>query len=459
MNIQASREFRDPVHGLIKLTDQEVSIIDQLPFQRLRRIKQLAMAHLVYPGALHTRFDHSLGTLHAASRILEKVAKSAQMCEADVRTVRLAALLHDIGHGPFSHVSEYLLDEYYNRKAVTANTRDKIHEMLTIDILSYEPTIANLLTDEQRDAVCRIIRGTNLRDIRRDIVSSDLDADKIDYLTRDGHFTGVQYGSFDLAKIYDSFAFISWGGQTYLGIDESGIFATEQLILAKHHMSHQVYAHRIRVITDSMIVRGLELAIEDGLTEIKDLYEYDGSPEFCQNYVTYHDDRLMDSLLNCNLDRPKSIYEGLNSRNLFKQLARIRINSQDISNPLLRSQYSSLARESSESPQKRQQLQELIADRIGCESWEVIVEVKDVKNPAYQAPNTLDPEAIMVTDRYGETQTMDAYDELVVGKLPYSNTLYVIAPYDWKSTDIKSEKLQVEQDIKNVIDECLGGSA
>ena len=285
MNIQASREFRDPVHGLIKLTDQEVSIIDQLPFQRLRRIKQLAMAHLVYPGALHTRFDHSLGTLHAASRILEKVAKSAQMCEADVRTVRLAALLHDIGHGPFSHVSEYLLDEYYNRKAVTANTRDKIHEMLTIDILSYEPTIANLLTDEQRDAVCRIIRGTNLRDIRRDIVSSDLDADKIDYLTRDGHFTGVQYGSFDLAKIYDSFAFISWGGQTYLGIDESGIFATEQLILAKHHMSHQVYAHRIRVITDYMIVRGLELAIEDGLTEIKDLYEYDGSPEFCQNVI------------------------------------------------------------------------------------------------------------------------------------------------------------------------------
>ena len=115
MNIQANREFRDPVHGLIKLTDQEVSIIDQLPFQRLRRIKQLAMAHLVYPGALHTRFDHSLGTLHAASRILEKVAKSAQMCEVDVRTVRLAALLHDIGHGPFSHVSEYLLDEYYNR--------------------------------------------------------------------------------------------------------------------------------------------------------------------------------------------------------------------------------------------------------------------------------------------------------------------------------------------------------
>jgi hypothetical protein len=87
------------------------------------------------------------------------------------------------------------------------------------------------------------------------------------------------------------------------------------------------------------------------------------------------------------------------------------------------------------------------------------VEVKDVKNPAYQAPNTLDPEAIMVSDRYGETQTMDAYDELVVGQLPYSNTLYVIAPYDWKSTDIRSERLHIEQEIRNVIDEYLGGSA
>ena len=459
MNVRATREFRDPVHGLIRLTDQEVNIIDQLPFQRLRRIKQLAMAHLVYPGALHTRFDHSLGTLHAAHRILGKVAHLAQMSDNDIRIVRLAALLHDIGHGPFSHVSEYLLNEYYNRKKVTVSNRDKIHEKLTIDIISNEPSIASILTDDQREAVCGIIQGTNLRDIRRDIVSSDLDADKIDYLTRDGHFTGVQYGAFDLDKIYDSFAFISWGGQTYLGIDESGIFATEQLILAKHHMSQQVYAHRVRVITDYMIVRGLELAIEDGHNEIKELYEYDGSPEFCRNYVTYHDDRVMDSLISCNLVRPKSIYERLNSRSLYKQLARIRINSQDISNPLLRSQYPSLARESSESPQKRQQLQELIADQIGCESWEVIVEVKDVKNPAYQAPNTLDPEAIMVADRHGEIQAMDAYDELVVGKLPSSNTLYVIAPYDWKSTDIKSEKLQVEQDIKNVIDEYLGGSA
>ena len=274
MEIQANREFRDPVHGLIKLTDQEVEIIDQPPFQRLRRIKQLAMAYLVYPGALHTRFDHSLGTLHAAGRILDKVAESAQMCEDDVIAVRLAALLHDIGHGPFSHVSEYLLENHHQLGQQSAGTREKIHEKLTVDIINHEPSIAGLFTtDRQREAVCSIIQGANRRDVKRDIVSSDLDADKIDYLSRDTYFTGVKYGIFDLEKIYDSFVYMSQGSESSLGVDESGLFAVEQLVLAKYHMTQQVYAHRIRIITDYMIVRGLELAIEGGLEEICNLYE------------------------------------------------------------------------------------------------------------------------------------------------------------------------------------------
>ena len=204
MNVRANREFRDPVHGLIKLTDQEIKIVDQLPFQRLRRIKQLALAHLVYPGALHTRFDHSLGTLHTAASILDQVAKEAHMCYDDICAVRLAALLHDIGHGPFSHVSEYLLDQHHQLPHQPAGVREKIHEKLTVDIITHEPSIARLLTDEQSETICGIIQGSNRRDVRRDIVSSDLDADKIDYLTRDAYFTGVKYGIFDLDKITES---------------------------------------------------------------------------------------------------------------------------------------------------------------------------------------------------------------------------------------------------------------
>ncbi len=203
--VNAAHEIRDPIHGLIRLTDQEISIIDTPPFQRLRRIKQLALANLVYPGALHTRFEHSLGTLHTAARIMDTFEIKEQLCDNDVEVVRLAALLHDIGHGPFSHVSEYLLDDYYQPSVGTSGVREKIHEKLTVDIISHEPSIAEKLSDDQREAVCQMIRGTNLRDMRRDIVSSNLDADKIDYLLRDTYYAGVKYGIIDSDMIIDSF--------------------------------------------------------------------------------------------------------------------------------------------------------------------------------------------------------------------------------------------------------------
>ena len=103
-------ELRDPIHGLVRLTDQEMELVNSQAFQRLRRVRQLAMADLVYPGAVHTRFEHSLGTLHVAHRILDHLHRLGNVPEDDIRIVRLAALLHDIGHGPYSHVSEYLLD-------------------------------------------------------------------------------------------------------------------------------------------------------------------------------------------------------------------------------------------------------------------------------------------------------------------------------------------------------------
>ena len=111
--IETPHEFRDPIHGLIHLTSQELSLVNSVPFQRLRRIRQLASANLVYPGALHTRFDHSLGTLHVAHLLLERLQRRSDVHEQDIQAIRLSALLHDIGHGPYSHVSEYLLEQFY----------------------------------------------------------------------------------------------------------------------------------------------------------------------------------------------------------------------------------------------------------------------------------------------------------------------------------------------------------
>ena len=434
------------MHGLIKLTDQEVKLINQLPFQRLRGIKQLAMANLVYPGALHTRFEHSIGTLHAASRILDKIALDAHLCYNDIVSIRLAALLHDIGHGPFSHVSEHLLAQH--NTLTDSGPMEKIHEELTVDIINNEPSIACQLTDSQRETVSDIIRGSGRRDIRRDIISSDLDADKIDYLSRDAYFTGVKYGVFDLEKIYDSFVSIKQGTETYLGIEESGIFATEQLILAKHHMTQQVYAHRIRVISDYMIVRGLELAINEDLQEIKALYEYDGSPEFCQRYLKYDDHRVMDILLRCSLEAPQSIFHRLYERRLYKQLVTMPLTERHISNPIRRSHYINLT-----SPM-RSQLEAAVADFIGCKSWEVIVQVKNVKNPAYQDSATLNPETILIQDRKGSLKAMSAYDDIVAAKLPASDTLYVIAPYD----QFEADPLEVENQIVDIMDKIIGGS-
>ena len=249
---------------------------------------------------------------------------------------------------------------------------------------------------------------------------------------------------------------MSQGQESFLGIEETGIFATEQLILAKHHMTQQVYAHRVRVITDYMIVRGLELAIDGGLAEIKELYEYDGSPEFCQRYVTYHDDSVADIMMNCRLDEPRRIYQRLHSRRLFKQLVRLPITDRYIDDAVLRSRYVNI------SPESKHDLQERIADYLKCESWEVIIEIKNIKNPAYQDVGILNPEAILIQDRDGRRKTMNEYDELVTGKLPSTDTFYVIAPYEWSSPNDRQsrskERSTIEKCIKGIVDSRIGGS-
>ena len=454
--IKANHEIRDPIHGLIRLTDQEIAIINTLPFQRLRGIKQLALANLVYPGALHTRFEHSLGTLHVADRIMATLATEEQLCDNDVEIVRLAALLHDIGHGPFSHVSEYLLDDYYQRPEGTTSIREKIHEKLTVDIINHVPSITEKLSDAQRESVCNLICGNNRRDMKRDIVSSNLDADKIDYLLRDTYYAGVKYGVVDSDMIIDSFTKFRFGDETYLAIREAAIFAVEQLIVAKHHMTQQIYAHRVRIITDYMIVRGLKLAIEDGLCEIKDLYSYDGTAAFCENYIQHYDDLVFHTVLNSSIERSKSIFNRLRRRNLFKQVCRMPLTSKYVDGSIALSSLMNLSSESKET------LEKIVADFLNCQPWEVIVDVKNVKNPAYQAPGTLDPEDVLVVDRKGGEHSINDYDELSSAKLPSFDTLHVIAPYEWNiATDedsLSDQKLRLDERIREIVLDYVGGT-
>ena len=293
-----------------------------------------------------------------------------------------------------------------------------------------------------------MIQGSNRRDMKRDIVSSDLDADKIDYLLRDAYHAGVKYGVIDSDKIIDSFRSFSSGSETFLSIDESGIFAVEQLVIAKHHMTQQVYSHRIRVITDYMIVRGLKLAIEDGLAEIRNLYSYDGSAEFCSNYIEYFDEKVFNVILKSDLERPKRIFERLHSRRLYKQVLGLRLTPLYVTDAIVRSRLISLSQED------KKNLESKLSVQLGCEPWEVIVEVKNVKNPAYQAPGVLEPEAILIVDQGGGRKSMKEYEELVSGELPSFNTLYVIAPYnqnDAPSQIDQSGWMQLAEETKEVI--------
>jgi hypothetical protein len=269
--------IRDPIHGFIEYNELEEKIINTRVFQRLRNIKQLAFAHYVYPGALHTRFDHSLGVIHLANKMAKRLFTGEGYRER-IETIRLAGLLHDIGHGPFSHVSEQLLEEN------TSNLDDlkkeykaaNAHELMSILIIQYHDEIDDILNDKSiKEGVIQLIKESENSEgfLEKDIVSGPLDADKLDYILRDSYFAGVKYGVFDIEKLIESMVPIPISStEKRVGIREEGVFALEQFLLANYHMKMQVYYHSIRRIADAMLIRGINLAIEDGAEEIRELF-------------------------------------------------------------------------------------------------------------------------------------------------------------------------------------------
>lgn len=231
---------RDPVHGFIRATDLEADIISSRPVQRLRWIRQLGLTHLVFPGAEHSRFSHTLGSMHLAGRLYDALADLPlspldRGANAPARQqVRVAALLHDVGHAPFSHSAESLFEEGIE------------HEEMSVRI-ARAPEIVEILERHDVDpaGVQAILRGdqTGTNRLLGHMISSELDVDKMDYLLRDSLFCGVEYGRYDLERILDTVRPLedpktgAWG----LGIDQGGVHAFEALVLARYYMFTQVY--------------------------------------------------------------------------------------------------------------------------------------------------------------------------------------------------------------------------
>jgi HD superfamily phosphohydrolase len=265
-----SHEFRDPIHTFISVRTDERKIIDSRPFQRLRHIHQLALSYLVYPGATHKRFEHSLGVMDVASRIFDVVTNPENIYHNSVREIipdaeahsywrsvlRMAALCHDVGHLPFSHAAEKeLLPEDYDHERLT---KELIHseEMRTIWASMRPPLTADHIVKlavgaKGAEPLELDIWETILAEI---IIGDAFGADRMDYLLRDSYHAGVAYGTFDRHRLISSLRILPKAyedsDEPALGLEAGGLESSEGLMIARHFMYKQVYLHHIRRVYD-----------------------------------------------------------------------------------------------------------------------------------------------------------------------------------------------------------------
>lgn len=256
--------LRDAIWGDIPLAGREIALIDTPAFQRLRRVKQLGLTDLVFPGAHHTRFEHSIGTQHLARLALERIrtrSKTPAPTDADERAFLAAALLHDVGHYPFSHAVEELEIDQVRRHEEIA--RDLISSGDLADVLLEEwdvdpILVANLVAGPRQGAE----PATEVQTLLRSLLDSGLDVDKLDYLVRDAHAANVPYGQVDVQRLIGSLA--TWrdaDGRCVLAVEAKGISALQSLVFAKHLMFSTVYWHHACRAAVVMLLR----AIQDGL--------------------------------------------------------------------------------------------------------------------------------------------------------------------------------------------------
>ncbi|MEJ2004220.1 MAG: HD domain-containing protein [Cyclobacteriaceae bacterium] len=236
--------FNDPVYGFVQIkNDLAFDIIEHPVFQRLRRIRQLGLTDLVYPGALHTRFQHAIGAMHLMTRALESLrSKGVAIYDDEFEACQVAILLHDIGHGPFSHALEYSLLQGIS------------HESLSFQFMK----LLNDEFDHRLDLALRIFQNSYERRFFHQLVSSQLDMDRLDYLKRDSFFTGVSEGSIGLERIIDMLNVVN----DQVVVEEKGIYSIENFLNARRLMYWQVYLHKTSVGSEKMLINLINRARE-----------------------------------------------------------------------------------------------------------------------------------------------------------------------------------------------------
>lgn len=290
---KAKRIF-DPIHRFIELDAGEVALLEAPAVQRLRRLRQLGLAYLAYPSAEHSRFSHALGALAVGTRVLDSLrvhSPEAFQDERDFadqrRLLRASLLLHDIGHGPFSHACEAVLGVR--------------HELRTEQILALDEIAGSLAAmDVDAAQVLELITGTSTRyPVLREIVSGpNLDADRMDYLLRDAHFTGVVNGRYDAEQLIASLRVFTIDGKTELGVDGRGVVALEGFVLARYMMFATIYFHHT--------TRAFERILQEGL---RVLWPDPRSLDAIDEFLAWDDFRVVDAMRTLDIEAAHALRE------------------------------------------------------------------------------------------------------------------------------------------------------
>lgn len=290
-------EIKDPVFGYVYITEAEKEIIDSFPVQRLRRLRQLAGSEYVYPGANHTRFEHSVGVMYLAGLLAENPHLSSYFSEEDYQTIRIAALLHDVGHGPFSHIFEHLLEKFLK----------KTHEDMNVWVVR---------ESELKDVLSKLGYDVNMiaklsvgwlhqpgRAFMDQIIRSAIDVDKLDFVVRDTYHTGAQYGYVDIFRLIHMIDVLDEN----LAVDLGALSALESFIIARIESFKSIYFHRVGRAAQLMLAMAMEKAKDElGLVGFK-------TPE---DYLAFNDYTVWTMLKQC--EKSREIVEALEKRKLLK---------------------------------------------------------------------------------------------------------------------------------------------
>lgn len=320
---QAMDEVRDAIHGFIQFNDWEREIINHPAFQRLRRIRQLGMSDLVYPGTTHTRFEHSLGVMHLGSKIFDNVILRSECnfnkddIERDRIIVRLACLLHDIGHSPFSHAGEEFMPNNNDTSFTHEDYSAGIIRFVLNDVIENHPLNKNY--NIKADEVARLIVGPSDNNTCRywhNIISSQLDADRSDYLLRDSYYAGVKYGVFDLDRILVMTTLYDKNDSPSFAIKEDGINAAEALIIARYMMFKQVYFQETRRICDFHANEYVKKLLNQ--SDLKGVFPEPTSKENLQEYLKWDDFYVWGQMTQDRNDRHvKALFERRHDRCIY----------------------------------------------------------------------------------------------------------------------------------------------